>query len=153
MTDECALSLAVRRAYVAQETAIGSLINRSGFVRSNARYAVLRTLHLANSRGLTQTEIAKTLDVTATDVTHLLRGLEETGLICRTPHATDHRAITVRLTTSGEDVCSTLIPEITGLMEHFTRAFTKDEQELFLKFLDRFGSHAVPSNKAVWAEV
>ena len=65
-----------------------------------------RLLSALQSRGSSKmSEIGSQLGVTARNVTKLVDGLEQEGLVVRKPHPQDRRATLVQLTAQGAYVC------------------------------------------------
>ncbi|MFT4259319.1 MarR family winged helix-turn-helix transcriptional regulator [Microbacterium sp.] len=69
---------------------------------SDGQFAVLMTLRLHGRR--TITALADRERVTAPSMTSLINGLEEQGLVTRTPDATDRRRVQVDITDAGGDI-------------------------------------------------
>ena len=70
---------------------------------SFARLKLLGTLK--HSGPTIMNELSEHLMVTPRNVTALVDGLEKEGLVRRTPHPTDRRAILIELTQMGEESC------------------------------------------------
>jgi DNA-binding MarR family transcriptional regulator len=77
--------------------------------RANALWEVAR------HGPLTQRQIADLLHVTPRNVTTLIDALEQTGFVTRTDHATDRRAVLIRLTKKGQAAATRLESEATTL--------------------------------------
>ena len=66
---------------------------------TRARATVIWQLHRQGAT--TQQQLARTIGVTARNITALVDGLEESGFVRRERHPTDRRAVLVRLTDTG----------------------------------------------------
>ncbi|MEQ4306086.1 MarR family transcriptional regulator [Plantactinospora sp. B6F1] len=64
--------------------------------------------HLHRQGPATQQQLARTIGVTARNITALVDGLAEAGFVRRDPHPDDRRAVLVRLTDAGEAVTAQL---------------------------------------------
>lgn len=69
---------------------------------SDAQLAVLGTLRMHGRR--TITALAERERVTAPSMTNLINGLEEQGLVSRTPDEEDRRRVQVAITDAGSDI-------------------------------------------------
>lgn len=87
-----------------------------------ADYSVL--VLIADNPGRKQTEIAEVLGIKRTNFVTLVHGLEDRGLVERTPSSTDKRANALHLTTEG-----------VAFLAHARRVHEAMEQEL----IDRLG--------------
>jgi DNA-binding MarR family transcriptional regulator len=104
---------------------------------TGARFTLLMTLYFSRENLLAQNEISKELNVSRTNITNLIDGLERDGLVERVPNPADRRVSYAQLTRYGHDLCVKLMPLMTVLMEDATRDFTQDEKALFKSFLYR----------------
>jgi DNA-binding MarR family transcriptional regulator len=131
--------LALIRAHRMHRTAAGRHIESLGLDVSmtGARFTLLLTLYFSRDNLLAQNEISKELSVSRTNITNLIDGLERDGLVERVPNPADRRVSYARLTSSGESLVVSLLPEMTTLMEDATRGFSKDEKVMFKDFLYR----------------
>ena len=73
----------------------------AGFGLSVSRFNLLR--HLAENGPLTATDLCRRLLCDKANVTRLLAGLEQDGLVTRVPDAADGRRAVVSLTPSGRE--------------------------------------------------
>jgi len=73
----------------------------AGFGLSVSRFNLLR--HLAENGPLTATDLCRRLLCDKANVTRLLAGLEQAGLVTRVPDAADGRRAVVSLTLSGRE--------------------------------------------------
>ncbi|MEV6843957.1 MarR family transcriptional regulator [Actinoplanes sp. NPDC051411] len=70
---------------------------------------------MARHDPLTQRQIADLLHVTPRNITKLVDALEQDGFVTRTSHATDRRAVLVRLTKKGEAAAARMESEANAL--------------------------------------
>lgn len=104
---------------------------------SGARHTVLRTLYF--SRGhLTQNQISRELGVSRTNITNLIDGLQEDGLIRRSVNPDDRRSNYVELTPAGQQLCDVLVPAVTKFMVGAFRGFSPEERAQLSDYLARF---------------
>ncbi|MFZ1396228.1 MAG: MarR family transcriptional regulator [Candidatus Promineifilaceae bacterium] len=74
------------------------------FDLSPTRYYAL--LHISEKPGLSSSELSDRLLCDKSNVTRIVKGLENTGHIVRKPHETDGRTLRLYLTEKGKNVCS-----------------------------------------------
>lgn len=135
-------ALAVNAAYNAQLGAMARLCEALGVNRTIGRHALIRLLHFAEDHRLTQFEIASEMQVTSSNVTFLVDGLEREGLVKRLPHPTDRRTVHVQLTPDGESLASVLVPSLARFMAAMLADFDEEEKRLLADLLDRFRRNA-----------
>lgn len=73
------------------------------FDLSPTRYYAL--LHISEKPGLSSSELSDRLLCDKSNVTRIVKGLENSGHIVRKPHETDGRTLRLYLTEKGEVVC------------------------------------------------
>ena len=96
---------------------------------SYARMRLLGALHCGGPKIMSG--ISDELGVTRRNVTALVDGLEEEGLVRRLPHPTDRRAIVIELTEQGGQTMDTLYDEHRkSVAELFVGLSEKDRREL-----------------------
>lgn len=71
---------------------------------SPTRYYAL--LHISEKPGLSSSELSDRLLCDKSNVTRIVKGLEDTGYILRKPHETDGRTLRLYLTEQGKFVCA-----------------------------------------------
>lgn len=71
---------------------------------SPTRYYAL--LHISETPGLSSSELSDRLLCDKSNVTRIVKGLENSGYIIRKPHETDGRTLRLYLTTKGKEVCA-----------------------------------------------
>lgn len=71
---------------------------------SPTRYYAL--LHISESPGLSSSELSDRLLCDKSNVTRIVKGLENSGYIIRKPHETDGRTLRLYLTAQGKEVCA-----------------------------------------------
>jgi len=135
-------SLAVNAAFNAQMAALTRLCGALGINRTVGRHALIRLLHFARDHRLTQFEIASEMQVTSSNVTFLVDGLEKEGLVQRLPHPTDRRTVHVQLTPEGEDFAKIIVPSMARFMAAMLDGFDDAEKRLFADLLQRFQHNA-----------
>jgi DNA-binding MarR family transcriptional regulator len=113
---------------------------------TGARYTLLMTLYFSRENLLAQNEISRELNVSRTNITNLIDGLERDGLVERVPNPSDRRVSYAQLTDRGRALCVKLMPTMAQLMEDATRDFTPDERAQFKAFLYRVQRNIVATH-------
>jgi DNA-binding MarR family transcriptional regulator len=113
---------------------------------TGARYTLLMTLYFSRENLLAQNEISRELNVSRTNITNLIDGLERDGLVERVPNPSDRRVSYAQLTDRGRALCVKLMPTMAQLMEDATRDFSPDERAQFKAFLYRVQRNIVATH-------
>ena len=82
-------------------------------------------------------QIAHRLGVRRPTVTGLLDNLEKDGLVERSPHATDGRALRVELTKKGRRLLDKLLPEYWALTESMAGSLSHAERKGLLRGVEK----------------
>ncbi|HEX5141924.1 MAG TPA: MarR family transcriptional regulator [Dehalococcoidia bacterium] len=135
-------SIAVNGAYNAQMAALARLCTALGVNRTMGRHALLRLLHFADQKRMTQFEIAAEMQVTSSNVTFLVDGLEKEGLVQRLPHPSDRRTVYVQLTSEGEALSGIIVPSMARFMAGMLEGFDGAEKQQLVSLLDRLRLNA-----------
>lgn len=87
---------------------------------THAQYAVLASLHGMGRAGRrpTQRELADHTGLEPLYVSKLVRALERNGLVERTPHPADSRAVQLAVTDAGAEVARRAIATVQDLHDH-----------------------------------
>jgi DNA-binding MarR family transcriptional regulator len=118
---------------------------------TGARYTLLMTLYFSRENLLAQNEISKELNVSRTNITNLIDGLERDGLVERIPNPSDRRVSYARLTQQGHDLCVALMPAMTTLMSDATHDFSDDERAQLREFLYRVQRNIIAAHPGHYA--
>lgn len=117
------------RAYV-------SLVAQSSGSRlPRARYNVLRILYQQEDRRLQMTDIGIGLNVSLTNVTKLVDGLEQNGLVRRVPHKEDKRRTWTEITDAGARAFLSALPVVFRHTDCIWDHFTDQEKSIFVHLL------------------
>jgi DNA-binding MarR family transcriptional regulator len=95
----------------------------------------LRSLHLQD--GVTQRQLADSVQMRTSTTLHALRGLERLKLVRRDPSRVDRRKVHVYLTDKGRRLCDTLVPEAKKFNKRLVRGLSSDEQDTLRDLLRR----------------
>jgi DNA-binding MarR family transcriptional regulator len=135
-------SLAVNNSYNAQMAALTRLCSSLGINRTIGRHALLRILHFAPSQRLTQFEVAAEMQVSSSNVTFLVDGLEKEGLVRRVPHPTDRRTVYVELSAEGKQFAGRIVPSMARFMSEMLSGFDEQEKQTLAVLLERVRRNA-----------
>ena len=119
------------RAY----SSLTTLASSSGLGR--ARYNVIRILYQQPDQRLQMTDIGVGLNVSLTNVTKLIDGLERDGLVRRVPHENDKRRTWAELTESGTEAFKHALPRVFNFTDGIWGHFTDDEKRLLIHLLSK----------------
>lgn len=98
-----------------------------------AQWAVL--IALFNDDAATPGELTRFVGVDGAAITRLLDRLEAKGLVAREPHASDRRAVMIRLTDAGRRLTPQIVAISREENERFLEALNMEEREQFLTLL------------------
>jgi len=142
--DLAALELNQRMA-AAEAARRGAMVRRwnaIGLSKATGQYAVLRNLHFAADNRMTQSEVGRRMNVTSSNVTRLIDGLEQDGLVQRSADHADRRVTFVELTDEGKDVAERIVPAVVQFAMDLAQEFTREELQTLLGLLGRLQAHA-----------
>jgi DNA-binding MarR family transcriptional regulator len=103
---------------------------------TTSRLRLLESLHCEGAQKMN--DLAETLGVTPRNVTALVDGLEEEGIVRRLPHPTDRRATLIELTETAPDPTELMAAHRAAIGNLFS-CLTPNEQAEFLKLTRRVG--------------
>jgi MarR family 2-MHQ and catechol resistance regulon transcriptional repressor len=112
-----------------------------GFEITRPRFTLLRLLYLSPEQRLPQTEIAQEMGVSSANVTQLIDALEREDWVERVINPSDRRVTYAKLTESGKERCSRLVPAILEFMEMSASALTEEEQTMLRNLLMKVRLH------------
>jgi DNA-binding MarR family transcriptional regulator len=141
-TEAIMLCLRTDAASAAHKAATARLFQSLGLERTMGRYTVLRILYFAPAHRMTPLEIGGDINVTSSNVTYLVDGLEKEGMVRRVPDTVDRRSTFIELTAEGLVVCDRLVPAMADFMKKMGRDFSEAEKKLYNSFLERLRRNA-----------
>lgn len=101
------------------------------------RFMVLRLLFLNAEKHASMSEIAADINKGMANVTQLVDGLVQDGLVERVVAPHDRRVIHARLTTRGEELFTTVFPENAARIEEAWEPLSEDEKLELVHLLAR----------------
>lgn len=106
-----------------------------------ARYELLALLNFSREKRMRMSKASALLQVHPTSVTNAVDRLEAAGLVERTPHESDRRALVLALTDEGRRVAEQATAALNA--EVFAQTgFTDDDVDLLYEILARFRASA-----------
>jgi DNA-binding MarR family transcriptional regulator len=105
-----------------------------------AQWAVV--VYLAEGLASTPAELATLLDSDRGAMTRLLDRLESKSIICRKPHPTDRRSVTVTLTDSGRAAYPAIRPMVVEVLNDLLEGFKSEEVDQLESYLHRILANA-----------
>jgi DNA-binding MarR family transcriptional regulator len=130
-----ATTAAARQAFFAQR------LRAFGLPGVIAQYSVLRDIYFSEHRMLSQAQIMRIRLVSSANVTKLIHGLEQAGLVRREVNPEDKRSTLVHLTESGLELCERLVPAISHDTDVLLDCFSDAELGILNELLARLQAH------------
>lgn len=128
--------MALRRAYRSMHRRTGSTLAPYGITAD--QFVVLSLLH--EQDGITQKEISLRASSDPNTIRAVLLLMETNGLLVRSRHGSDGRALIVTLTRTGRETYERLAEAIESLQKSLTVLFTGKEVGLLIQALQRIDS-------------
>ncbi|MFT3888994.1 MAG: MarR family transcriptional regulator [Arachnia sp.] len=133
------LTAAIRNLGFAQRVAADEWVRATGLTRPQAFSLGYIAEH--QDRGVIARELAEMSGTTPASVTSLIHGLEERGLVQRTPSPTDSRVKFLRATPEGAGLVEGFDDAMHAAQERIFAPLSPDEQDLLLSLLRRVMAH------------
>lgn len=89
---------------------------------------------------MTQRELTERIDIQPGSASEILKKLEISGLILRTPNETDHRTMDVSLTESGQKKADESEATRQANMSDIFSTLSEDEQSQLLSLMEKLGA-------------
>jgi DNA-binding MarR family transcriptional regulator len=109
---------------------------------TRARATVIWQLHRQGP--VTQQQLARTIGVTARNITALVDGLQASGFVQRDPHPVDRRALLVRLTEAGAAVTGQLAADYELGSAQLFAGMPAEQVRQFLATVDTLTARLTP---------
>jgi len=106
----------------------------------------LRSLHRKD--GVTQRELADSVQMRTSTTLHAVRALERLKLVRREPSRLDRRKIHVMLTANGRTLCEAIVPEAIEFNKRLLRGLRGPEQETLRRLLRRIRANLGEDGRA-----
>ena len=123
----------LRRAWYSLNQAFRRRIRHLGLTPN--QFTILRWLIEKEPRGLTQRRLAQLMASDANTITSILNRMEAKGLIKRTPHKTDKRALRVVIKPTGRELYHKARPIALELQGQLLDCLPPEQREPFLEQL------------------
>jgi DNA-binding MarR family transcriptional regulator len=107
--------------------------SRGGLTK--ARYNLLRLLYQADDYRMLMTEIVQGMNVSPTNITKLVDGLEKDGYVQRVGNETDKRKVWVELTPTGHTVLLGQFPEVVRHVVGLWTGVSSEEKRILVHLL------------------
>ena len=130
-----ATTAAARQAFFVQQ------LRAFGLPGVIAQYSVLRDIYFSEHRMLSQAQIMRIRLVSSANVTKLIHGLEQAGLVRREINPEDRRSTLVHLTESGLELCERMLPAISRDNDLLFDCFSDAELGILNELLARLQAH------------
>lgn len=106
------------------------------------QFGVLRVVGEAEPGGIKLSDIGDKLFVSCGNVTGLVDRLEEMGLVVRTPHPDDRRALLAKLTPEGRTVFDEIVPPHRARVKRLLSCLSEQERETLNELMSRVAAQA-----------
>ncbi len=116
-----------------------------------AQFAVLTVLRA--EPGLDQSRLSRAIGLDKVTVSHLLRALEQRGLVMRNPALESRRSLALSLTPIAKALLDQVEPYVEAAYQQFFSPLAPDEQQQLLSFLDRLNTQLDPLARAPFRPV
>ncbi len=124
--------LMIMRAYNALKTDM-PFQRRKGLTK--ARYNVLRLLYQRQDTRMPMGDIIQGMNVSPTNITKLVDGLEKDSLVKRAFDGADKRKIWVELTPAGSDVVHETFPDVVRHVDSLWQGLNPEERRVLIHLL------------------
>ncbi|QEO14318.1 winged helix DNA-binding protein [Agromyces intestinalis] len=143
MNDRLArINAAIRALGFAQRSSADEWVRESGLTRQQA--FTIGYIEEHQDRGVIARELAEISGTTAASVASLLQGLEERGLVTRTPSPDDSRVKLLRVTPAASRLTEGFEDAMIAAQEQPFAVLTPDEQQTLLSLLERVTADIEP---------
>lgn len=127
---------------VLQTVAYRTIRNRvnkvlAGYDLNTTQWSILGLVH-ENPSQLRITDLADRLAVKGTLITVLVRSLTKSNYITTTPSATDRRAVSLSITTSGEQLINELEQKLADHLQSLTSGLSDADMATYFRCLQAF---------------
>lgn len=143
MADGHELAMALRAAYLAMHRRTDAALARHGVTAD--QFVLLAALSTGDA--LTQRDLGRQTGSDPNTVRAMLVLLEKRGLIARTPHPTDGRALTVALTPAGKRTYRTLCAASEPVRTSLLNALETHSPDAAHDLLERFARSLAPPTR------
>lgn len=104
---------------------------------TKARYSVLRMLYSAEDRRLPMTDIVTGMNVSPTNITKLVDGLEKDGSVKRAGYLRDKRKVWVELQPAGAKTVEATFPEVVRHVSSLWHGLSSAEKRVLIHLLTK----------------
>jgi MarR family 2-MHQ and catechol resistance regulon transcriptional repressor len=108
---------------------------------SPGRLNVLMALNVAGEKAMALSELGDYLVVSRPNITGLIDGLVEDGLVKRINHPEDRRMVLAQLTSQGREFIRKFLPFHHRVVSSVMSALTKQEKRQLVALLDKLRTH------------
>lgn len=122
------------RAYDALKTD-APFEHRGGLTK--ARYNLLRMLHGVEENRLLMTDIVQSMNVSPTNITKLVDGLEKDGYVRREGNSNDKRKVWVELLPAGARAVEDTLPDVVRYVSSLWQGLTHEEKRVLVHLLSK----------------
>jgi DNA-binding MarR family transcriptional regulator len=133
--------LAMGNAYFSFRAAFSRRLAALGMGKAVNRYSALRILYFAEGKRVLAGRLSKELNVTSANMTYMIDGLENDGLVRRVASENDRRSTFVELTPDGESLCADILPDVVTFLNSVCETLDDGEKATLAGLLARVQRH------------
>ncbi len=104
---------------------------------TQARYNVLRMLYGVSGQRVLMTDIVQSMNVSPTNITKLVDGLERDGYVRRVGNLNDKRKVWVELLPDGANVVEEALPDVARHISTLWHGLTREEKRILVHLLSK----------------
>ena len=100
----------------------------------------LTLLNISKRNAHSMSELCRLYDCDASNITGIIDGLEQKGLVSRRPHPTDRRVKLIHLEDAGYELQQQLISRIAATSEHLFAGLSATEEQQLGKLIQKLAT-------------
>ena len=113
---------------------------RTEFDFTLPRFDLMAQLH-RHPEGLSMSSLAELMMVSGGNVTNIVKQLEKTALVKRTPQATDNRSLLVTMTAKGQRVFDKIMPQHEAWIVSMMEGLAAEDVQALMQGLGKLKTH------------
>lgn len=112
---------------------------------SKSRFGILRLLYQADDNRMIMTDIVQKMNVSPTNITKLVDGLERANYVRRVDNEHDKRRVWVELLPEGRNAVETMVPTVATHIHSLWSGLNTEEKRVLIHLLAKLRLHILTS--------